>query len=287
MASAAPDELPAGPAPGGPRIVIEPGRPGLRAELRDWWAYRELLLFLAWRDVQVRYQQTALGVAWVVLQPLLMTVVFTLVVGQVARVPSDGVPYALFVCVGLVPWTFFAGAVSHGGNSLVNSAHLITKVYFPRVLVPAAVVAGRLIDLAVALGLVGGLMAWYGIRPSAGALLLPVPVLLLALLAFAVSTGLAALNVKYRDVGLVLPVGLQLWMFSSPVLYPSGVVPPKWAWLYALNPLTGIIDGFRAALLQQPFPALSLGTSAAVTLAILAASLRAFRRLEEGFADIV
>ena len=256
-------------------------------DLRDWWAYRELLFFLAWRDVQVRYQQTAVGMAWVVLQPLLMTLVFTLVLGRLAGVPSDGIPYALFACVGLVPWMFFAGAVNQGSSSLVSSAHLISKVYFPRLLVPAAAVAGRLIDLAVGLVLLGGLMAWYGVALTGGALMLPVLVLLLALLALAVSAAAAALNVRYRDVGLVLPVALQLWMFSSPVLYPSRLVPGRWGWLYALNPLTGIIDGFRAALLRQSFPWPAVGASATVILVLLAASLHAFRRMEDSFADVV
>jgi lipopolysaccharide transport system permease protein len=267
--------------------VIESGRPRLLGELRDVWAYRELLLFLSWRDIQVRYQQTVLGLAWVVVQPLLMTCVFTLVLGKLARVPSDGIPYALFAYVGLVPWTFLAGAVNQGSTSLVSSAHLITKVYFPRLLMPAAAVAARLIDLMVALVLLAGLLAWYRVGLTAAVLLVPALVVLLALLALAVSTAAAALNVRYRDVGIVLPVAVQLWMFSSPILYPSSLVPAEWAWLYALNPLTGIIDGFRAALLHQPLPCRALAVSVVVTVCLLAAALYAFRRMEDSFADVV
>ena len=278
------------PLPEEPLVIIEPKRAGAGLGLREMWAYRELLYFLAWRDVKVRYKQTALGVLWVVMQPLLMTVIFTAFLGVLARVPADGMPYPLMVYVGLLPWTFFSNAVTQGGSSIVGNANLITKVYFPRLIIPAAAVAARLVDFGVAFVILFGLMAFYGVGPTWRAALLPALVGLTALLALGFGMLVAALNVRYRDVGVVLPVTMQLWMFVSPVLYPSRLVRDAWPRgfrLYALNPLVGIVDGFRAALFGQPFDWPALGWAAAFTLAVVAGSAYLFRRVERGFADVI
>ena len=273
--------------PEAPLAVIQPGRSWSAFDVRELWAYRELLYFLTWRDLKVRYKQAALGVAWVVMQPLASAVIFTVFLGRLARVPSGDLPYPLFVYSGLLLWTFFAGAVSQSGNSLVGSAHLITKVYFPRLLIPAAAVGARLVDFAIAFVLLFAMLAYYRVPLGWSALALPVPVALSALLALAVGAWASALNVKYRDVGVALPVLVQLWMFASPVVYPSALVPAEWRRLYALNPLVGIVEGFRSALFGLPFDYASLGISAAVTLASLVGAAVVFRRMEKGFADVV
>jgi lipopolysaccharide transport system permease protein len=273
-----------------PLVTIEPGRGFGGAWLRELWVYRELLFFLAWRDVKVRYKQTALGVLWVVMQPLLMTLIFSLFLGILARVPSDGLPYPVLVFAGLLPWTFFSNAVSQGGSSIVGNANLITKVYFPRLIIPAAAVTARLIDFAVAFIILFGLMAYYGVTPTWRMAMLPVLVLLTALLALGCGTFVAALNVRYRDVGVILPVLIQLWMFASPVLYPSRLVRDAWPSaypLYALNPIVGIVDGFRAALFGRSFDWFALAQTTAIAVIILAVSAYFFRRVERGFADVI
>lgn len=278
------------PLPEEPIVTIEPRGSWARLEFRELWAYRELLYFLTWRDVKVRYKQTALGVLWVVIQPLLMTMIFTVFLGMLARVPTDGLPYPLMVYVGLLPWTFFANAVMQAGTSIVGNSNLITKVYFPRLIVPASAVAARLVDFAVAFGILFGLMAFYRVGLTWQAAMLPALVVLPALLALGFGMLVAALNVRYRDVGVVLPVMMQLWMFVSPVLYPSRLVRDMWPGgyrLYALNPMVGIVDGFRATLLGQPFDWAALGWAAAVTLFTVAGSAYAFRRVEKSFADII
>lgn len=273
--------------PDQPLVTIEARRSRFGVDLHDLWTYRELLYFLTWRDVKVRYKQTALGVTWVVIQPLLMTLVFTLFLGRLARVPSDGIPYPLFVYSGLLSWTFCASAVNNGGYSLLGSAHLITKVYFPRVILPTAAVGARIVDLVVALVIMFGLMIYYGVPVTPKILLLPALVVLVTLLALAIGTGIAALNVKYRDIGVALPVLIQLWMFASPVLYPASLVPAEWRRVYALNPMNGIVEGFRAALfwLELDLPALAVSTLLTIVLLVVAAYI--FRRMEKGFADVV
>ena len=288
--------LPAGGAtPGGapalpnePLVVIEPGR-SWAVNFRDLWAYRELFYFLVLRDIKVRYKQTALGVAWVVVQPLFTTLVFTLFFGVLAGVPSEGgVPYPVFAFAGLLPWTYFSSAVTRSGNSLVGSSNLITKVYFPRLIIPCAAVGSGLLDLAISFGVLAGLMVYYGVAPTPRILALPPLVLLVTLFAQGVGTWLSAVNVKYRDVTHVLPFLLQMWMFASPVIYPPTFVPQRWRWALSLNPMTGIIDAFRAAVFgQKGFDWGSLAVSAAVTLALLVYSAYAFRRMEKNFADIV
>ncbi|HWF87608.1 MAG TPA: ABC transporter permease [Pyrinomonadaceae bacterium] len=256
-------------------------------DLRELWAYRELLFFLTWRDIRVRYKQAVLGMGWVVIQPLLMTLVFTVFLGVIVRVPSDGVPYPLFAYSGLLLWTFFSGAISGSGNSLVGNAHLITKVYFPRLLVPLASILARMVDLLVALVMLIGLMIYFRAGVSIGLLMAPVLIVLLALLALGLGMWTSALNVKYRDVGLALPVFIQLWMFVSPVVYPLTLVPERWRLLYSLNPLVGIIEGFRAALFAKSFNWTALGISAIVTVALLLYAGYVFKRREKTFADII
>jgi lipopolysaccharide transport system permease protein len=274
-------------APDDPLVTIEPSKSWVALDLRGLWTYRELLYFLTLRDVKVRYKQTLMGAAWAIMQPLFAMLIFTLFFGRLARIPSDGIPYPIFAYAGLLPWTFFYNAISNSGNSLISSSNLISKVYFPRMIIPGAAVGAALVDLAIAFLVLFGLMAYYGVTPSWGFLLLPPLILLSATLALGVGMWLSALNVKYRDVRHALPFLIQLWMFVSPVIYPSSMLPQKWRWLLALNPLTGIIEAFRAALFSRPFPWSLLGTSAAITLLVLIYSAFSFRRMERQFADLV
>jgi lipopolysaccharide transport system permease protein len=269
-------------------IVLEPGRSWVALDLEALWEYRELLYFLTMRDVKLRYRQTFLGVAWAVLQPLSAMLVFSLFLGRVAGVATSGVPYPLFAFAGLVPWMFFANAVSGAGNSLLSSSNLITKVYFPRVIIPAAAVLAGLVDFAVAFLLLLGVMAYYGVALTGNVLLLPLLLGLLTLLAFGVGTWMAALNVKYRDIRYALPFVVQLWMFASPIVYPVTLVPERWRWALQLNPITGAVEGFRAALLgggNFGWPTLAL--AGGITLAVVLCALSAFGKMEEGFADVI
>jgi len=285
--SSSADHQPASKTTAAPRLVIEPSRSWAALNLRDLWQYRELLYFLTMRDVKVRYKQTALGMAWVIMQPLLATLIFTLFLGKLARVPSDGIPYPVFVFAGLLPWNFFSGAVTNSGNSLVGGAHLITKVYFPRMIIPGAAVGARVIDFGVSFVVLAGLMIYYRVTVTWGLIMLPALVVLVTLLALGVGMWTSALNVKYRDIGVVLPVLIQLWMFASPVVYSSSLVPEQWRWVYALNPLTGIIEGFRASLFGRKFDWVALAFSTVVTLGLLTYSAYTFRRMERFFADLV
>lgn len=269
-------------------IVIEPTKSWAPLRLGELWAYRELLYFLTWRDVKVRYKQTLLGAAWAILQPLLTMVIFTLLFGRLAGIPSEGIPYPLFAYSGLLIWTFFANSVTNSGNSLVGSAHLITKIYFPRMIVPAGAVAAGIVDLALAFLIQIALMIYYGVRPTWALLMLLPLVLLATLLALGVGMWLSALNVKYRDVRYAIPFLIQIWMFASPIIYPVSLLPEKWRWLLKLNPLTGIIQNFRIALFgNQAFDWESLGVSAAITAVVLLYASFSFRRMEKHFADIV
>src|SRR5215470_7789394 len=242
-----------------PLVVIEAGKSRLASYFHDLWIYRELLYFLTWRDVKVRYKQTVLGIAWVLLQPLLTTTIFTIFFGNLAQVPSDNLPYPLFVYSVMLPWTFFASSLTNSGNSLVTNANLITKVYFPRMIIPAAAIAARFVDFAVGFVVLIGMMVFYNVSPTTSILMLPILVLLVALLTLGFGMWTSALNVKYRDIGVILPVLVQLWMFASPVVYPSSLVPDKYRWVYELNPMTGILEGFRASLLGQRFQWRALG----------------------------
>ncbi|HKO61266.1 MAG TPA: ABC transporter permease [Pyrinomonadaceae bacterium] len=273
--------------PDEPLIVIEAGRSRFHLAWGEIWQHRELLYFMIWRDLKVRYKPTALGLPWVVLQPVLTTAVFTVFLGLLARVPSDNLPYPLLVFSGLLPWTFFANAVSNSSYSLISNAHIITKVYFPRLIIPAAVVGERVVDFGISFVILVAMMIFYGasIGPS---LLMLVPLfLLLVLFSLGASFWAAAVNVKYRDIGIALPVLIQLGMFISPVVYPSTLVPERWRWLYLMNPVSGIIEGFRAALFGRDFDWLSLGVAAIFTAALVTYAAVAFMRMEEKFADVV
>jgi lipopolysaccharide transport system permease protein len=274
--------------PDEPLVSIRPERRSALPDFRELWAYRELLFFLTWRDVQVRYKQTLLGAAWAIIQPLFTMLIFSLFFGKMAKIGSDGLPYPLFAFAGLLPWTYFANALTSGGNSMVTNANLVTKVYFPRMLVPAAAVLAGLVDLAIALVVLVAMMAFYGVGLTWRVVLLPPLIGLTTLLALGVALGAAALNVRYRDVRYVLPFVVQLWMFVSPIIYPLSLVPARWRGLYLLNPMAGIITNIRAALFGRPsldWAALAVAT--AVTAAVLAAAMYQFRRLEKDFADIV
>lgn len=270
-----------------PLISIRPSGRWAALNLSEVWAYRELLFFLIWRDVKVRYKQTVLGAAWAIIQPLCTTIIFTLFFGRLANMPSDGIPYPLFAFAGLTIWTFFSNAVTNSGNSLVGSSHLITKVYFPRMIIPGAAVGAGLLDLAIASAILLGMMFWYGTPLTFGLLLFPVIILLTALLALGVGMWMSALNVKYRDIRYALPFLIQLWMFATPIIYPTSLVPAKWRWALALNPLTGIIEGLRAALFGRPLSWTLLIISTITTLLILVCAAFAFRSMEKSFADVV
>jgi lipopolysaccharide transport system permease protein len=274
--------------PDKPVVTIEPGKSWVGLRLGDLWQYRELLYFLTWRDVKVRYKQTLLGAAWAILQPVLTMIIFTLLFGRLAGIESDGIPYPIFAYAGLLIWTLFANAVTNSGNSLVSSANLITKIYFPRMIIPGAAVAACLVDFAISFVILVPLMIYYGITMSLNIVMLPLLILLTTLLAVGVGMWLSALNVKYRDIRYAIPFLIQLWMFASPIIYPVSMLPQKWRWVLMLNPLTGIIENFRIALFaDRGFQWKSLAVSATITLLVLTYSAYSFRRMERSFADIV
>ena len=269
-------------------IVIEPSKHWVPIRLAELWSYRELLYFLTWRDVKVRYKQTLLGAAWAILQPLLTMLIFTLLFGRLAGMPSGGVPYPAFAYGGLLIWTFFANSVTNSGNSLVSSSHLITKIYFPRLIIPAAAVAAGLVDLALAFIVQVGLMIYYHVALSWRLAMIPVLVAMATLLALGVGMWLSALNVKYRDIRYAIPFLIQLWMFASAVIYPFNMLPVKWQRIVMLNPVIGIVENFRVALFaHQSFNWKLLAITAVETMIILTYSAFSFRRMERHFADIV
>jgi lipopolysaccharide transport system permease protein len=258
-----------------------------KLELRDLWTYRELFYILAWRDVKVRYKQSAMGVAWVILQPLLTMFIFTLLFGRLARMPSEGQPYAIFSYAGLLPWSFFAQAVTASSNSLVNSTNLITKVYFPRLLIPLASVGAGLIDLMIASLILFVIMPLYGAKFHLTLIMFLPLVALTAMTAGAVGIFTSALNVKFRDIRHALPFAIQLWMFLTPVIYPVSFVPERWRWLLRLNPLSGLIEGFRAAIFGKPFDWKGLVIATTIVLVLLVAAAQSFRQMEQKFADVI
>ena len=271
-----------------PVVHIRPSRGLVSLELGDLWRYRELLYFLVWRDVKVRYKQTALGAGWAILQPLATMVVFSLFFGRLAGVPSDGVPYPVFSFAALVPWTFFAQGLTQSANSLVANQDLITKVYFPRLAIPIATVLAGVVDFAIAFLVLLGIMLFYGIVPSARVLWLA-PLLLLAFAtALGVGLWLSALNVRYRDVRYVVPFLAQLWLFATPIAYPSSLLAQPWRTVYGINPMAGVVEGFRWALLgTDTAPGPILAASAAAAFALLVSGALYFRRMEKTFADLV
>jgi lipopolysaccharide transport system permease protein len=270
-----------------PLVTIKPRQSWVALDLRSFWTYHELLYFLIWRDVKVRYKQTVLGVAWAILQPVIMIVIFSLIFGRVVGLPSDGIPYALFAYAGVVTWTFFSGAVTKSGNSLVGSSHLITKVYFPRMMVPAAAVLAAVVDLCLAFVVLVPLMVYYGVAPRWQIVMILPLIMLLVLLAFGVGMWMSALNVKYRDVGFILPFMIQIWFFLSPIIYPSSALPPKFQTIMMFNPVSGIIEGSRSALFGRPFNWLPILIACVITFLILACAAFWFRRMEREFADVV
>lgn len=258
------------------------------ADLSELWAHRELVLILAWRDVQVRYRQTAIGVAWVVLQPLAAMAIFSVVFGRLAGMPSDRLPYPLFALAGLAPWLYFANAVGGASGSLVANSALISKVYFPRLAIPLASVLAGLVDLLITTGALLVAMMFFGVLPGPGALLLPALAALAAVAALSVSVWLSALDVQYRDVRYAIPFLLQIWLFATPVVYPSSLVPETWRALVGLNPMASIVELFRWAATGAPAPSPGmLATSAAVTLVLLVTGVYYFRRAERTFADVI
>jgi lipopolysaccharide transport system permease protein len=275
------------PLPDKPMVVIEPE--GLRVALNilDLWAYRDLIYFLVWRDVKVRYKQTLLGIAWALLQPLLTMLIFAFIFGRLARIQSGDVPYQLFVFAGLVPWIFFSNAVINSANSLVGNANLITKVYFPRLIIPASAILSGLIDFAIGFAMLMALNLWNGYLITLRSLMLPVLVLLTTLLALGVGTFMSAINVRYRDVRYALPFVIQIWMFLSPIIYPMSLLPDSWKWTFSLNPLAAIIEGYRSAMFNLPFDWAALGVSTALTMVILVVSSYIFRWMERSFAEVV
>jgi lipopolysaccharide transport system permease protein len=268
--------------------VIEPPRGWIAINLRELWAYRELVYFLTWRDVKVRYKQTVLGVSWAVLQPLFTMVVFSLFFGRLGGIPSDGLPYPIFSFAALVPWTFFAYGLGQAANSVVANQHLITKIYFPRLAIPIATVLSGIVDFAIAFVILLGMMVWYGIDPTPRVVWI-VPLILLAFVsALGVGLWLSALNVQYRDVRYITPFLTQLWLFATPIAYPSSLLEERWRAVYALNPMVGVVEGFRWALLDAgTAPGAMLLASSAAAMAILIGGLFYFRRMEGSYADIV
>ena len=271
-----------------PTVVIEPRKGLVHLDLKAIWEYRELLYFLVWRDLKVRYKQTVIGAGWAILQPLMTMAIFTAVFGIFAKIPSDGIPYPIFAYSALLPWNLFANSLTRGGTSIVGNAQLISKIYFPRLLLPLSGILSPIVDFAISFVILVIMMIWFGILPSWGVFALPLFLLLALLTALAVGLWLSALNVRYRDVGHTIPFLVQLWMFASPVAYPVSLVPEKWRMLYSLNPMAGVIEGFRWALLGQESPDFGvILISSVMVLALLLPGIVYFKYTERTFADVV
>jgi lipopolysaccharide transport system permease protein len=271
----------------GPELVELGGSLGIAQTLGELFSQRELLYFLVWKDIKVKYKQTALGVTWVILQPLLAMILFTVLFGKVAKLPSDGLPYPIFYYASLLSWTYFSGSLTMASNSIVSNTSLITKVYFPRILLPAAAVIGSLIDLGIASVILIGLLIFYQVPLTPGLLILPLIMILLVVFTLGVGQFFAALNVNYRDIKHVLPFFVQLWMFASPVVYPMSMVPEGYHWLLSLNPIAGIIEATRALISGRPVPWDWLGISCVVTILVFVLGLRYFHRTARRFADVI
>jgi homopolymeric O-antigen transport system permease protein len=267
--------------------VIRPVHGWRLLNLQELWAYRELFWVLTARDVKIRYKQTVLGAGWAIIQPVMTMVVFSIFFGGLAKIPSDGFPYPVFVYAGLLPWTFFANSLTRAGSSVVGSANLISKIYFPRLIVPLSSVGAGIVDLGISAGVLLLIMLYFGVEWSLNLLAAPLLFLMLILLALGVGTFISALNVAYRDFGLLTPYLVQLWMFATPVIYPASLVPEKWRWLFYLNPMAGIIEGFRAAFLGKPFDLWPIYASLLIAIVLFIAGSLYFRKVESRFADII
>ena len=270
------------------KTVIKPSRGWVPLRLRDLWEYRELLYFLTWRDIKVRYKQTVLGATWAIIQPFFTMVVFSLFFGRLAKIPSDGIPYPLFAFAALVPWTFFANGLSQSSNSLVGSAELITKVYFPRLIIPVASILSGLLDFVIAFAVFILMAIYYGIYPSMSIVLLPFLLLLGFTTALGVGLWLSALNVRFRDVRYVIPFLTQFWLFATPIAYPSSLLSEPWKTIYGINPMVGVVEGFRWALLgTETAPAAMIIVSSLVAVCLLVSGVFYFKRVEKYFADVI
>jgi len=260
----------------------------LRNDFRELWAYRDLLALLIRRDISIRYKQSAIGIAWAVVQPIVLMTIFSIVFGRFANLPSEGFPYSVFTLCALLPWLYFARALTGTSDSIVGASNLVTKVYFPRLIIPLSKTVSGLIDFAIAFGVLAVVLAWYRILPGPAILLLPLFITIAMLTAFAIGLWLTALNVKYRDIGLLVPFMTQIWMYASPIAYSSTLVPEHWRWIYSLNPIVGVVEGFRWALLGNAPPAIGpMLLSLAIVLLLLVGGLIYFRRTERTFADVI
>ena len=267
--------------------VIEPVSGWRSLDLKELWAYRELLWVLTTRDVKVRYKQTVLGAGWAIIQPVMTMVVFSIIFGGFAKLPSDGLPYPVFVYAGLLPWTFFANSLTRAGSSVIGSAHLVSKIYFPRLIIPLSSAGAGIVDLACSTGVLLLIMLYFGVEWSLNLLAAPVLLILVVFMALGVGTFVSALNVAYRDFGFLTPFLVQLWMFATPVIYPASLVPDKWHWLLYLNPMAGIIGGFRSAFLGKPFDLWPIGLSLFMAVVLFVTGVLYFERVERRFADII
>lgn len=267
--------------------VIRPPRGWQMLDWREVWAYRELLWVLTARDIKVRYKQTALGAAWAIIRPVLTMLIFSIVFGYMAKMPSDGLPYPVFVYAALLPWTFFAAAISTSGQSLVGSSHLVSKVYFPRLIIPLSSVGAGLVDLAISTVVLLLMMLWYGVGWTVNLFAAPLLVAGLVFAALGVGTLLSALTVAYRDFTHLTPFMVQIWMYVTPVIFPASLVPERWQWLLFLNPMTGLIEGFRSAFLGRPFDLSGLATSMAIAAVVFVIGVAYFEKVERRFADII
>ena len=268
-------------------VVIRPSRGWMPINLRDLWAYRELLYFLTWREIKVRYKQTLLGFAWAIIQPLFMMIVFTLFFGTLAKVPSEGIPYPLFNYAALLPWTLFSEGVSRSSNSLVQNTSLVQKVYFPRLLMPLSGILSPVVDFAIAFVILIGMMLYFGYIPTIVTFWVLAFIVLTLITALGVGLWLSAINVKYRDVRYVIPFLIQLWLFASPVVYSSSLLPERFQIIYGINPMSGVIEGFRWALLGTTPPSYLIAVSVAITIAVLVTGAFYFRYHEKNFADVI
>jgi len=271
-----------------PDIIIESKKGWMPVNFRELWKFRELLYFLAWRDVKVKYKQTALGVVWAIMQPLITMLIFSLLFGRLARMPSDGAPYPIFVFIGLLPWNYFAAVLGKSTNSLVAGSNLVSKIYFPRLIIPASSALASLLDLVIGIIVLGGMMVYYGVSVSAGTLLVPFLVLITLINAIGFGFWFSALNVKYRDIQQIIPFLIQIWMFVTPVIYPKSLFGEKYGWVLLLNPMGGVIEAFRPAVLgHMPIPWQSLLISSAIGLVVFVGGIFYFKRVERHFADVI